>query len=67
MMFPKLVCYDKNSWKTLQQLANWTREWSELFTNCFYLRKLTVNFHCTFADDQFIRSFLEGIARIPNI
>lgn len=25
MMMPKLVCYDKNTWKTLQQLANWNR------------------------------------------
>jgi len=24
-MMPKLVCYDKNTWKTLQQLANWNR------------------------------------------
>lgn len=31
MMRPELVCYDKNKWKTLQQLANWNKEWNELF------------------------------------
>lgn len=25
MKTPHLVCYDKNTWKTLQQLANWNR------------------------------------------
>jgi hypothetical protein len=25
MMKPQLVCYDKNKWKTLQQLANWNK------------------------------------------
>lgn len=28
MTTPALVCYDKNQWKTLQQLSNWNREWS---------------------------------------
>lgn len=28
MVRPELVCYDKNKWKTLQQLANWNKEWN---------------------------------------
>lgn len=28
MTTPQLVCYDKSQWKTLQQLANWNREWN---------------------------------------
>jgi hypothetical protein len=25
MVIPQLVCYDKNTWKTLQQLSNWNK------------------------------------------
>lgn len=66
-MMPKLVCYDKNTWKTLQQLSNWNRNWGELFTNCLNLQNLTVKLACSFVDDQFVKCFLEGVAKVPNI
>jgi hypothetical protein len=40
MVFPKLVCYDKNTWKTLQQLNNWNREWAELLSEFYELEHL---------------------------
>jgi len=58
MMSPKLVCYDKNQWKTLQQLNNWNREWSELFTNCYFLTTVEFNIHCSWMDKQFASAFL---------
>jgi len=67
MTTPQLVCYDKNQWKTLQQLNNWNREWSELFTACYALSKVTLKMQCSWMDDQFSKLLLEGLARIPNI
>ena len=67
MMTPKLVCYDKNKWKTLQQLSNWNREWSELFSNCYYLASVVLNFECSWMDKQFTEHFLGGVSKIPNI
>jgi hypothetical protein len=67
MTTPHLVCYDKNQWKTLQQLNNWNREWRELFTYAYALEKLSIRLHCSWMDDQFARQFLEGVAKVPNI
>jgi hypothetical protein len=67
MVSPKLVCYDKNQWKTLQQLNNWNREWSELFTNCYALTSLSLNIECSWMDTQFAEIFLGGVARVPNL
>lgn len=58
MMMPKLVCYDKNTWKTLQQLANWNREWSLFLRPCLALTTLEANISCTWADDHFVKAFL---------
>ena len=66
-MAPKLVCYDKNQWKTLQQLNNWNREWCELFSNCYFLTCLNLNLECSWMDAQFAQLFLGGISRVPNI
>ena len=67
MTTPQLVCYDKSQWKTLQQLANWNREWNELFSNCYSLQQASINIKCSWMDDQFARKFLEGLVRLPNI
>jgi hypothetical protein len=67
MTTPHLVCYDKNQWKSLQQLSNWNREWRELFSQAYALEKLSVRLHCSWMDDQFVRQFLEGLAKLPNI
>lgn len=50
MMMPKLVCYDKNTWKTLQQLANWNREWALVFRNCWALEVFKADIVCSWAD-----------------
>lgn len=50
MMMPKLVCYDKNTWKTLQQLANWNREWSLIFRQCYSLQEIEADITCSYAD-----------------
>lgn len=50
MMFPKLVCYDKNTWKTLQQLSNWNREWSKIFIPCYSIKKIKADIVCSWAD-----------------
>jgi len=67
MMMPKLVCYDKNTWKTLQQLANWNREWSNAFKPCFGLKSLRANIVCSWADEEFVKSFLGGLQSLPNL
>lgn len=67
MMMPKLVCYDKNTWKTLQQLANWNKEWAAIFRPCYSLQEVEANIVCSWADEGFIKAFLEGIAALPNI
>jgi hypothetical protein len=67
MTTPQLVCYDKNQWKTLQQLSNWNREWNELFNTCYSLAHVELKVHCSWMDDQFARKFLEGLVRLPNI
>jgi hypothetical protein len=67
MVMPKLVCYDKNTWKTLQQLANWNREWTLLFGPCYNLQSVQISLTISWMDDQFIKSFLEGLTRLPNI
>ena len=67
MATPQLVCYDKSQWKTLQQLANWNREWNELFSNCYSLQQANINIKCSWMDDQFAKKFLEGLVRLPNI
>ncbi len=67
MTTPQLVCYDKNQWKTLQQLQNWNREWNELFVNCYFCTSLTVKLNCSWMDEQFAQQLLSGAARMPNI
>ncbi len=67
MTTPQLVCYDKNQWKTLQQLQNWNREWSELFTNCYFCTSVALNIECSWMDKQFAQIFLGGVSKIPNI
>ena len=67
MMMPKLVCYDKNQWKTLQQLHNWNKEWRDLFSNAFYLTDLTISVECSWMDRLFVEELLGGVAKIPNI
>lgn len=67
MVNPKLVCYDKSQWKTLQQLNNWNKEWKELFSNCYYLSAVYLKVECTWMDSQFAQQFLEGVAKVPNI
>lgn len=67
MMMPKLVCYDKNTWKTLQQLANWNREWSLIFRPCYSLKEINARISCSWADEQFVKAFLEGISALPNV
>ena len=42
MLNPKLVSWDKMSWKTLQQLANWNKTWAEALAPLYYLRKLRI-------------------------
>lgn len=58
MTTPQLVCYDKSQWKTLQQLANWNREWSELFASLYYLQNVSLRVRCSWMDDKFARSLL---------
>jgi len=58
MMRPELVCYDKNKWKTLQQLANWNKEWNELFIESLALRSVTASISISWMDDQFVKQFL---------
>lgn len=67
MTTPQLVCYDKNQWKTLQQLSNWNKEWSNLFAPCYALASLEIHFQCSWMDDQLAKQFLEGLLRLPNI
>jgi hypothetical protein len=67
MTTPQLVCYDKSQWKTLQQLANWNREWSELFASLYYLQNVNLRVRCSWMDDKFARSLLEEVSRLPNI
>lgn len=67
MVQPKLVCYDKNQWKTLQQVNNWNREWNELFSTCFALRGVELHINVTWMNDDFARLVLEGVAKLPNI
>lgn len=67
MTTPQLVCYDKAQWKTLQQLANWNREWNELFSACYSLSTVRLNIRCSWMDDQFARKLLEGLVKLPNI
>lgn len=67
MTTPQLVCYDKNQWKTLQQLNNWNKEWTELFAGCYAITQIKLNITCSWMDDQFTRLFLEGILKLPNI
>lgn len=67
MMMPKLVCYDKNTWKTLQQLANWNREWTSIFRSCYSIQDVEARITCSWADEAFIKAFLEGLAALPNI
>ena len=67
MTTPALVCYDKNQWKTLQQLSNWNREWCGLFSGCFSIRAVRLNIKCSWMDDQFARYALEGVSKLPNI
>ena len=67
MMFPKLVCYDKNTWKTVQQLTNWNTEWSKIFSPAYSIRNVALNITCSWADDEFIKAVLEGLKRLPNI
>ena len=58
MMFPKLVCYDKNTWKTLQQLSNWNNEWSRICLPCHTIEKVTINLVCSWADEQYVKAVL---------
>jgi len=58
MTTPQLVCYDKNQWKTLQQLNNWNREWNELFSSCFALKNVNLKIECSWMDDQFAKLLL---------
>lgn len=67
MTMPKLVCYDKNTWKTLQQLANWNREWAGFLRPCLGLRELEVDVVCSWADEQWVKAFLESVAALPNV
>lgn len=67
MMFPKLVCYDKNTWKTLQQLSNWNREWAKIFIPCYSIKKIRAQIVCSWADPEFVKAFLEGITKLPNV
>lgn len=67
MTTPQLVCYDKNQWKTLQQLSNWNREWNELFNPCYSTAEVELKVHCSWMDDQFAKKLLEGVLRMPNI
>jgi hypothetical protein len=48
-------------------LANWNREWSELFSPSYYLSDVRLNIRCSWMDDQFARQLLEGLAKLPNI
>jgi hypothetical protein len=66
-MKPQLVCYDKNKWKTLQQLANWNKEWNELFTESLALKTVTLDLSITWMDQQFLKCLLEGLTRLPNL
>ena len=67
MMEPKLVCYDKSQWKTLQQLNNWNREWNQLFTNCFFLNAVSLDIRCSWMDKPFAQQLLGGVSKVPNI
>ena len=58
MVNPKLVCYDKSQWKTLQQLSNWNREWKQLFSSCYYLTSLQLKIECSWMDSQFVQQLL---------
>lgn len=67
MTKPELVCYDKNKWKTLQQLANWNKEWNELFVESLGVRSLNLKLAISWMDDQFVKSVLEGANRLPDL
>jgi hypothetical protein len=67
MTKPNLVCYDKNQWKTLQQLNNWNREWRELFQGSNDVTKIIIELHCSWMDEDYAQLLLEGVAQLPNI
>lgn len=67
MVMPKLVCYDKNTWKTLQQLENWNREWALAFRSCLGLRSFEANIVVSWADEHWVKALLEGLAALPNL
>ena len=67
MMFPKLVCYDKNTWKTMQQLTNWNNEWANIFLPSYSIENICMNITCSWADEQFVKATLEGVCKLPNI
>ena len=67
MVTPKLVCYDKNTWKTMQQLTNWNTEWSKIFLPCLSIQNVAINLTCSWADEPFVKAILEGLTRLPNV
>ena len=67
MVMPQLVCYDKNTWKTLQQLTNWNREWNTLFDQCYSLNSLFADISISWMNDEFIKLFLEGLSHLANL
>ena len=67
MVTPQLVCYDKNTWKTMQQLTNWNTEWSKIFLPCLSIQNVAINLTCSWADEPFVKAILEGLTRLPNV
>lgn len=69
MLNPKLVSWDKMSWKTLQQLANWNKEWKEMLEVLYGVRKLRLEVRCSWFNEGFLESILgalEGLGALSE-
>lgn len=51
MVTPYLVCYDKNQWKSLQQLNNWNKEWCQLLEGMFSVRDVNLDLVVSWGED----------------
>lgn len=67
MLNPKLVSWDKMSWKTLQQLSNWNKTWSEMLAPLYSVRKLRMELRCSWFNEGFLESIVGSIERLNGL
>ena len=65
MVYPKLVSWDKLSWKTIQQINNWNKVWRELFTPLRDVRDAKLWLRCSWLSEDFLKSVLESLVSMP--